>query len=205
MQSTNQSKRRQSRCSFCNSVNRGKGCLYAPYGVHFHPDDHTKCSYCNSPNFGRGCKLNPTSDLHVRGSVFNSMLKDSVQNFMDNEILINELKKDYKNFECYKLGIIDDKGNKLKTPVTEAEQMSFSPMTKTVIRLKKYLGSKIDLLEASTLFEKESFPITDMSKYKKLLEYKDKINAVTDELFKVLEEANGDGLSLEDVKMLLKA
>jgi hypothetical protein len=133
------------------------------------------------------------------------MLKDSVQNFMDNEILINELKKDYKQFECYKLGIIDDKGNKLKTPVTEAEQMSFSPLTKTVIRLKKYLGSKIDLLEASTLFEKESFPLTDMSKYKKLLEYKDKINAVTDELFKVLEEANGDGLSLEDVKMLLKA
>ncbi|MEY5135329.1 MAG: hypothetical protein RL709_1038 [Pseudomonadota bacterium] len=124
---------------------------------------------------------------------------------MDNEILINELKKDYKQFECYKLGIIDDKGNKLKTPVTEAEQMSFSPLTKTVIRLKKYLGSKIDLLEASTLFEKESFPLTDMSKYKKLLEYKDKINAVTDELFKVLEEANGDGLSLEDVKMLLKA
>lgn len=205
MQSTNQSKRRQSRCSFCNSVNRGKGCLYAPHGVHFHPDDPTKCSYCNSPNFGRGCKLNPTSDLHVRGSVFNAMLKDSVQNFMDNEILINELKKDYKQFECYKLGIIDDKGNKLKTPVTEAEQMSFSPLTKTVIRLKKYLGSKIDLLEASTLFEKESFPLTDMSKYKKLLEYKDKINAVTDELFKVLEEANGDGLSLEDVKMLLKA
>lgn len=205
MQPTNQFKKQQSRCSFCGSVNRGKGCRYAPHGVHFHPTDSTKCSYCGSSDYGRGCKLNPTSDLHVRGAIFNPMIKESVQNFMDNEILINELKKSYSDFACYKFGIIDANGNKLKTPITEEEQASFSPMIKTVLRLKRYLGSKIELIEASTFLERESLPVENVVKYQKLLEYKDKIDIITSQLFKVLDEATIDGLSIEDVKKLLKA
>ena len=28
-----------SRCMYCNSTSYGKGCKYAPKGVHFHQDD----------------------------------------------------------------------------------------------------------------------------------------------------------------------
>jgi hypothetical protein len=205
LQPTNQSKKQQSRCSFCGSTNRGKGCRYAPHGVHFHPSDLTKCSYCGSTSFGRGCKLNPTSDLHIRGSIFNNMLKDSVQNFMDNEFLIRELKKDYKHFECCKLGIIDEQGNKIKVPITEAEQQSFSPFVRTILRLKKFLGTKIDLIEATTLLENEISHTEDIVKYKKMLVFKDRLNEATNEIFKILDEAVSEGLTVEEVKKLIKA
>jgi hypothetical protein len=46
------------------------------------------------------------------------MYKESVQSFLDNNVLLNHLKKDYKEFQCYALGIIDENGNKLKNPIT---------------------------------------------------------------------------------------
>lgn len=204
--STNQSKlTRQSRCSFCGSTNRGKGCRYAPHGVHFHPDDSTKCSYCGSTSYGRGCKLNPINDLHIRGGVFNSMLKESVQDFMDNKILIRELKKNYKDFECYKLGIIDSQGNKIKTPITEQEQMAYSPTTRTILKLKKFLGAKIDLLEAINSLEESTVALQNIEKYKKQIEYKNRLTEATNEIFKILDEAVAGGFSIEDVKKLIKA
>lgn len=191
---------------YCGSADRGKGCRYAPHGVHFHPDDFTKCAYCGSASYGRGCKLNPVNDLHVHGTSYNNMFRESVQSFLDNKILLKELKKDFTEFPCYKLGIIDLNGNKIKNPITEQEKVAFGPFVKTVIKLKKYLGAKIDLLEASSLLENSSIPIQeDIEKYKKILEYKDKVSGVINELYKTLNEAQQEGLSLDDIKTLLKA
>jgi hypothetical protein len=191
---------------YCSSPDRGKGCRYAPHGVHFHPSDSTKCAYCGSPNYGRGCKLNPTADLHIHGVNYNNMFRESIQSFLDNSVLIRELKKDFNKFSAYKLGIIDDRGNKIKTPVTEQEQMSYTPFVKTIIKLKRYLGSKIELLEASSLLKQNSTPINEsVEKYKKVLEYQDRIDSVVDELYKTLDEAHQAGLPLEDIKRLIRA
>lgn len=205
MPQQNQPKQRQSRCSYCGSVNRGKGCRYAPHGVHIHVDDSTKCSYCGSSSYGRGCKMNPTSDLHVRGAVFNSMIKESVQDFMDSEFLMRQLRKDFATLRCYELGIIDKNGNKLKQPITEQEQASFTPLVKTIIKLKKYLGPKVELLEASTALEGQTFQTEDIEKYKKLIQHREKIDEAVENIFKLLDEAVADGLTLEEVKKLIKS
>jgi hypothetical protein len=68
-----------SRCMYCNSTSYGKGCRYAPGGVHFHPNDPKKCSYCGSTSFGNGCKLNPFDNLHLHGINYNSMFKESLK------------------------------------------------------------------------------------------------------------------------------
>lgn len=204
MQPTNQPLIRKSRCMYCGSPNRGKGCAYGPHGVHFH-QDATGCSYCGSPNYGRGCKINPEGDLHVRGSVFNNMYRESLQSYLDNEILLKELQKDFSDFECYRLGLIDNKGNKIKSALTEQEQISYSPMVRTILRLKRFLGSKTDLLEATSLLEKQTIKAEDISKYKRLLEYQDKIDDTIEELYKTLNEATQEGFTFEDIKKLIRA
>jgi len=199
-------KTQKCRCTFCGSTDYGKGCRFGPHGVHFHPDTSTKCSYCGSTDYGKGCRLNPTSNLHVHGSVYNNMYKESVQSFLDNNILLNELKKNYTEFECYKLGIIDSSGNKIKTPNTVLEHLAYSSFTKTVLKLKKYLGPKIDLLEATNSLEKLTLPLNeDMDHYKKMLQYQDRIDGMINELYQILDEAQSEGIPLEEVKKLIKA
>ena len=206
MQPTNQRKPQKSRCMYCGSVDHGKGCRFGPHGVHFHPDDSTKCGFCGSTSYGRGCRLNPTSDLHVHGSNFNSMYRESMQSFLDNEVLLRELKKDFKEFRCFELGLIDEKGSKIKNPITEQEKLSFTPFVKTVLKIKKYLGSKMELLEAQTDLSASSMQLNEnIEHYKKVLEYQSKVSDIINDLYKTLDEATANGLCLEDIQKLLKA
>lgn len=202
---SNQPLTQRSRCMYCGSVNFGKGCRYGPHGVHFHPDDSLKCAYCGSPNYGKGCRINPINDLHIHGINYNSMFRENVQSFLDSKVFLSELKKDFKEFECFKLGIIDQNGNKIKNPVNEQQKASFTPMIKTIIRLKKYLGPKVELLEVSNLMESNVKFEEDVVQYEKVLKYQDKVQDVVNELYKVLEEAKKDGLSLEEVNKLIQA
>lgn len=206
MQQTNQHKQQKSRCVFCGSTDYGRGCRQGPHQVHFHPNDSTKCSYCGSSDYGKGCKINPSNNLHIHGSVYNNMYKESVQSFLDNELLLNSLKKDFKEFECYKLGIIDENGNRIKNPTSLQEQVSYSSFVRTILKLKKYLGSKVELMEASNSLEKLSLPLNeDIEHYKKLLVYQDRVDSVVNELYKILDEAHQEGIPMEDVKKLVKA
>jgi hypothetical protein len=195
----------QSRCIYCGSTTRGKGCRYAPHGVHFHPDNPLKCAYCGSTNYGKGCHVNPIGDTHVHGTNYTIMFKDSLQSFLDNEIFLNELKKDYKEFPAYKLGLIDENGNRLKAPINEAEQAAYSPMVRTILRLKKYLGPKTELLDATSLLEKHTQDASDIEKYKKLVEYREKVESIVNELYRTFDEATYEGLSFDDIKSLIKA
>ena len=195
----------KSRCNYCGSTDYGKGCRFGPHGVHFHPNNSLKCSYCGSPDYGKGCKLNPTTNLHVHGAVFNSMYKESVQSYFENEVLIEFLKKDFAEFPCYKLGIIDENGNKLKEPITEQEQASYTPFVKTILKLKRYLGSKVELLEATNNLKKSSKINENIEQYKKVLVYRQRIDNIVNELNKTLNEAFDDGIPLEEVKNLIQA
>jgi len=200
MQATNKPLKQIGRCMYCGSTSRGRGCRYGPSGVHFHADDSTKCSYCGSTSYGRGCKINPFNDLHVHGTSFNNMYKEYVQSVLDNKILLKELKKDFKDFEAFKLGIIDERGNKIKTPITESEIASFSPIVKTILKIKKYLGPKVDLLTIPTQLTENKIDLKNQSeRYVKLLMYRDKIADSINELYQTIDEAKMDGFSFEDV------
>ena len=133
------------------------------------------------------------------------MFREGVQSFLDNKIFINELKKSFTDFECYTLGIIDENGNKIKQIVTEQEAASYSPMIKTIIRIKRFLGSKTDLLEKLDSSETKLLTEEGLAKHQKLLEYKDRIDDVINDLYRTIEEAKQDGFNLEEVKKLIQA
>lgn len=205
MQATNKPLKGQSRCMYCGSTNRGKGCRYGPHETHFHPDDSTKCAYCGSSNYGRGCRINPIGDLHVHGINYNSMFKEKLNMFLTNKLLINELKTPFNKFKAYELGLINDKGEKIKQPTTVYEKESLSPLVLSIIRLKKFLGSKIDLLTAQEeLKESTSLLKYDSKKHSLILTYKDQIKSEIEKICCVLEEAKKEGLTTEEVFSLIE-
>lgn len=185
---------------YCGSSSYGKGCKYAPNGVHFHPNDAKKCAYCGSPNYGKGCRLNPFSDLHLHGINYNTMFNEALKN----KFLISMLNKQYKDFEAYKLGIINERGDKIKEPVTEQEQRAYSPETKTILKIKKYLGSKLDLINQTAILESQTKLNYNKNNHKKLLEFEQKINNIIADLHETAENALKDGLSIEQVQALLQ-
>jgi hypothetical protein len=193
-----------SRCLYCNSTSYGKGCKYAPQGVHFHPDDPKKCSYCGSPNYGRGCQLNPTGNIHLHGINYNSMFNETLQSSLHNQFILNELNKNFEDFEAYKLGIIDAEGNKIKEPITEQEISSYSPVVKTLLKVKKYLGSKLDLINQTAILESETKLNYNKNNHLAVLKYEEKINAVINQLHEVTSNALREGLTIEQVEAMLQ-
>lgn len=188
-----------SRCMYCNSTSYGKGCKYAPKGVHFHPDDAKKCSYCGSGSYGRGCRMNPFSDIHLHGIDYNKMFNESLKN----KFLLTILNKNYKDFEAYKLGIINENGDKIKEPITEHEQAAYSPETKTILKIKKYLGPKLDLINQTAILESAAKLNYNKENHKVVLQYEQKINNIIADLHKTIEEGLKEGLSIEQVQALL--
>jgi len=202
----NKNQKNKSRCLYCNQLSWGKGCRYAPHGVHFHADIPTLCAYCGNPAYGVGCHVNPTGNIHIHGADYNNMFREGLQSYLTNAVLLKQIQQPYSDFNCCRLGIIDKNGNKLREPITEEEKKSYCSLTKTVLRLKKYLGPKIDLIQASSALQKESIPLQEnLEEYKKLLEFKDKFESSVNELYKVIDEACLNGLSFEDVQKIIKA
>jgi hypothetical protein len=189
-----------SRCMYCNSTSYGRGCKYAPKGIHFHPEDPKKCSYCGSTSYGRGCRLNPFSDIHLHGIDYNKMFNESLKN----KFLTQQLNKRFTDFEAYKLGIINEVGNKIKEPVTEQELAAYSPETKTILKIKKYLGSKLDLINQTAILENASKVEYNKENHKKFLEYEQKIDDIFAQLHETTDNAIKDGLTLEQVQALLQ-
>lgn len=204
MPQANQTKTLKSRCNFCGSTDYGKGCKYGPQGVHLHADDPLRCSFCGSTDYGRGCRLNPSSNIHVRGATYNNMYKETLQSFLNSKILIKEIKKPYTEFECYRYKIIDKDGNKIKNPSTVEEHASYCSLTRTILKIKRFLGSKIDLIETVNDLQTTSTVINENKEhYKKILEYKEKIDNITQQLYKTIDEAQMDGISLTELNPVL--
>jgi len=189
-----------SRCLYCNATSYGKGCRFAPNGVHFHPSDPKKCSYCGSTSYGKGCRLNPFSDIHLHGIDYNKMFNESFKN----KFLTQQLNKNFTDFEAYKLGIINEVGNKIKEPITEQEKAAYSSETKTILKIKKYLGSKLDLINQTAILENASKSEYNKDTHKMFLEYEQKINNIFAQLHETTDNALKDGLTLEQVQALLQ-
>jgi hypothetical protein len=123
---------------------------------------------------------------------------------VQNRFLLHELNKDFTEFEAYKLGLINEKGEKIKDPVTITEKAALSVETKTILKIKKYLGSKLELINQVTALEGLNEIEYDKSTHKKLLDYEQKISEIFTLLHKTTDAALQDGLTLEQVQALLK-
>lgn len=189
-----------SRCVFCGSTAYGKGCRYGPKGHHFHPDDATKCSWCGSTSYGKGCRQNPNGTEHVHGINYNTMLNDSI----NKHFLVRELNKPFTEYPAYKLKLIDENGNIIKQPITEQEIASLTPTVKTIIKIKKYLGSKLDIINNSIVFENAAKINYSKEKYSKIIELEEKISEIYSELHKTVAQAHTEGISLEEINAILQ-
>ena len=143
-------------------------------------------------------KLNPTK-LHLHGIPYNSMLTDSIKNMLRNSFLLNELNKPFTEFTAYELGIINHEGRKIREPVTEDETRSYSLLTRSILKIKKYLGIKTELLINTSLLEKETEYNYNNEKHKILLAFESKFQAKVSEIYELINDAVQSGLTLEEI------
>jgi len=180
-----------SRCVYCGSPNFGSGCRYGPKGMHMHPDDPKKCSYCGSPNYGKGCRYSPDG-MHIHGIQYNGMMKEQLSSLLTNNIILYLLNKPIVEFEAYKLNVINEDGVCIKAPVTEQEHNSYTGEIKTIIHLKKLLGSKLDVLN-STLQLEATIKSINLDQVKHNY-YQDQLEGIFNDLSVVVEQALADGI-----------
>lgn len=180
-----------SRCVYCGSTNFGNGCRYSPKGVHMHPDDPKRCTYCGSPNYGKGCRYSPDG-THIHGIQFNGMMKEHVSSLMNNNILLYLLNKPIVEFEAYKLNIINEEGICVRKPVSIQEQNSYTCEVKTILHLKKLLGSKLDILNSTLQLESTTRNI-DIDQIKQYY-YQEQLEGIFNDLCTVVEQAQADGI-----------
>jgi len=132
------------------------------------------------------------------------MFREQIRGFLTSSVLLNELKQEYKDFKCCKLGIIDEQGNKLRAPVTEEEQAAYSPLTKTILKIKKYLGPKWDLIHNMLVLESESKIEYNKETHQKFLNFETRIQDLLTQLHELTNEALSEGLTLEQVESFFK-
>ena len=144
--------------------------------------------------------MNPFSDIHLHGIDYNKMFNESFKN----KFLLSILNKEYREFEAYKLGIINENGDKIKEPVTEQEMLAYSPETKTILKVKKYLGSKLELINQTALLEGTNKLNYNRENHKILLQFEEKFNNIFAQLHEATEQALKEGLSIEQVHKLLQ-
>ena len=123
---------------------------------------------------------------------------------MKNKFLIDTLNQDFTEFEAYKLGIINEKGDKIKDPISEQELAAYSAETKTLLKIKKYLGSKLDLINNTAILESATKIEYNRENHKKVLQFEEKFNSILAQLHETADEALKEGLSIEQVRALLQ-
>jgi hypothetical protein len=132
------------------------------------------------------------------------MLKERMEEVLTNKLLLTELKKPFTEFDAYRLGLINENGNKLKEPITEEENMAMSPANRTLFQIKRFLGSKIELIENMEILENQKLLNFSVEKYEKILEYETKINKIFEDFHSLIHEAEQDNISFEILEALIK-
>ena len=70
--------------------------------------------------------------------------------------------------------------------------------------IKKYLGSKLDLINQTALLESSNKINYNKDNHKLILMYEEKINDIFKQLHEVTDSALNDGLTLEQVETMLQ-
>ena len=198
-----------SKCMYCGSHNYGGGCSFSPSKQHIHIDDPNKCIYCGSKSYGGGCVFNKRSNMHVHGIEYNDMLKDSVQNTIIFGYLIERLNVPIEETLAYKAGIIDHNYSLIRLPTSDADKVAYTPLDAYVFKIKKMLGSKIDLLNSEIIFEKmkndgKSLLNEDkIKKYEVELKLKERMKKCILEMYDIFDDGYQCGIDLGVLERIL--
>jgi hypothetical protein len=195
---------RDSCCIYCGSTTYGVGCAYSPHKKHVHADDPKRCIYCGSTSFGVGCPYNPFSKKHIHGVEFNQMMKESVHSSFSIATLISRLNEPIIEMSAYKMGLIDESGNRLRVATTEEELKAFTPVDAYVLKIRRMLGeSSVKFLNTSVIIEilsqasKEKF---NQAVYEKEMKLKPRIAFLAEEYKNIIAEATQQGISRSDIE-----
>ena len=69
-----------------------------------------------------------------------SIQLESISNFIMAYNLLKKIGTPFKDFDAYKLGLIDEEGKKLKSPETDEERDSMDSYTKIVLNIKRIMS-----------------------------------------------------------------
>lgn len=191
---------RQSKCMYCGSTAYGTGCPYSPHKKHVHSDDPKRCIYCGSTSFGVGCPYNPFSRKHVHGVEFNQMMKESIFTSFTISAIIARLNQPITEMSAYKLKLIDEHGNKLRTPETIEEKNAFTTVDAYLLKLRRMVGEeKIKLLNTTTVVEMLSRQVEqepfNQELYEKEIKIKQRIDNFLKEYKDIVVDSTQQGFS----------
>jgi len=197
---------KQSKCVFCNQTTYGRSCPWSHFKnkLHVHTDDPSKCSFCGSSvKIGPGCAFSPSGKHMAGANFFNGMVAES---FIMGYVMNKLTEKVYES-QAFKMGLIDESGNMLKKPENMEEKLAFSSVDAYVLKLKKLLGNKIDLLNTSIYLEKAVETSTvPIELYEKEVKFKAEMNTWVTHFFEMAERAYNDNLPTPVIeKIILEA
>lgn len=198
-----------SKCMFCGSPQYGLSCPYAPHGLHVHVDDAHKCIFCGSTAAGLGCRLNPGKrKIHIRGAFMASLMESLIKNGVQMTLLMNALKEPFTNKQAYKLGLINEEGERIRKPITLEEKAALGLYESLIFKIKRLLGPKIDLIhemlqiESSKPEEQES--IEDFQRNCEMeAALSARIEIPAREIEKLIHEFTLKGLPTEKIQKIL--
>lgn len=153
----------KSNCVYCGLPAHGKGCRFAPKGIHIHATPN-KCMYCGLNLTGPGCRFAP-NNIHVKFGDFG---------FIQSEERIDAGVLGYLLYEIY--NVTDE----LTTSISGQIKKRF----KKIIEQNKEIIFEHLLLNTAEHSNKEF----DRSLYEKEIEFKEGIDVAIQQIFGLIEE-----------------
>jgi len=190
-------------CVFCGSTSRGKNCPWSSFAskIHLHTGDPTTCSFCGSSvKVGPGCPFSPTGKHLAGANFFNSMVAESfIMGF-----LMHTLSEKISDTQAFKMGIINENGDIIKKPETLEETMAFTAIDSYLLKLKKLLGNKVDLLNSEIYLEAaiktSNVPI---ELYDKEVKFKSDMQMLVNRFFDMVQEAQNNNLPITVIEKII--
>lgn len=203
--STQSTVKRISRCMFCNSTSYGAGCPYSPHKKHVHVSDPHKCIYCGSPQIGAGCPYNPFGNVHIRGVEYNNMTRESVHQSVMMGLFLSRLTQPLQEMPAFKMGLINEKGHRIKDLETDEERAALSPLDMYIIKIRKLVGEHvIELFKSNVLLEMTAKQNKfDASQYQHEVELSSRIDHIVESLNSIFVDGIESGFSKGHVENLV--
>ena len=193
-------------CVHCGSTSYGRSCPFGPKKTHCHTDDALKCIWCNSSNVGNGCPFNPFGTHHQRGYAVNTLALEAIESGVVRGIIMKKLSQPITEMRAYILGLIDEKGNKIKEPATVVERNALTTADLYLIKLKTLSEKNIDMINTTLYFENKSeeYSIDELKKmYPIELDCEKEIHEAVSKLVNVAKKYENAGMSGTKIEKLI--
>lgn len=178
---------KKSLCIYCGLPTYGRGCKFAPHGIHVHPTPD-KCMYCGLKSIGRGCKFAP-GGIHVRFSDFGFIQREDINTGFIIGYILNELSIPIINHPAYKIGLINEEGKLLRVPSTDQEKQVYTPIDSLIIDLKRRFKRPIDLTINESLFKCSMNKVDKFNpqQYSDEIDFKSAIEHIAEQFYNIIE------------------